>query len=759
MDRLKAIVYGFLVYIIVGISAIFGADRLAVLDFNAEGVTLSESRTISDRIRTALVDYSYFEVVERDKFEEILKEQGKQLTGCFDDACVVEIGQIAGAQYMTAGNVRSVGTGLFLSVRIIDVETSKLLAQKDLVVQSTDIFKLAEAAPTLANDLIQQFVDKKGLKAGAQRSAIDENIVGKIKLNVGESGVHLIIDEKSYGILPQKIISVQLPAGYHQVAIEKDGFQSWSGNVLVALGQTSEQTITLAEKGEPVQQVIDWAMLNVKTQPDNAVLTIDGVEYGQTFFQGQVSPGKHQLQVSKPLYYPTVRDIDLKPGDLIPLELSLKPHFGSLRITSTPPGATFSIDGRIEIQRTPLTLTQIASGQHEIILNLTDYRTFSAIILVDDEKESAIDAKLTPAFGYLNLTTTPPGASITINDKLVGNSPLLNYKLMSGKYLLTLKADFYKTTQEEMIIADGQTLTKVIDLPPDFGSISIQAAPNGSKVLIDGKAAGVSPLFIKQVAVGSHKVRIEKGDHYYPFETTLFVGLGETQVVQTSLKERIGSLMITSNPPGAIIKIDGIGYKLTSGESAKTPIKLSRVWAGKRTVSLEMSGYATAKQDVVVRENELKPLQFTLNKMVFIKPRNQALWRSVILPGFGQAYSTRYVVGAGYFAGEVALFYVLQNQIGLYEDYKNVYQIERENYRSAIGTPEELNVIWKHIQDSYDKMDNQYRKQQLVAGAMVGLYLWNIADAYLFMPKIGEKHVSVYPTIDGFALRLEAGLP
>jgi len=27
------------------------------------------------------------------------------------------------------------------------------------------------------------------------------------------------------------------------------------------------------------------------------------------------------------------------------------------------------------------------------------------------------------------------------------------------------------------------------------------------------------------------------------------------------------------------------------------------------------------------------------------------------------------------------------------------------------------------------------------------------------MPKIGEKHVSVYPTIDGFALRLEAELP
>ncbi|MFA4906744.1 MAG: PEGA domain-containing protein [archaeon] len=756
---MKAIVYGFLLYIIVGIGAIFGADRLAVLDFNAEGVTASESRTISDRMRTAMVAYSYFEVVEREKFEEIIREQGAQLTGCFDDACVVQIGQLAGAQYMTAGNVRRVGSGLFLSVRIIDVETGKLLAQKDLTVRSTDIFELAETAPTLANDLIQQFVDKKGLKAGAQRSAIDESTVGKIKLNVSESGVHLIIDDKSYGVLPQKIISVQVPAGYHQVAIEKDGFQSWSGNVLVALGQTSEQTITLAGKGEPAQQVIDWAMLNVKTQPDNAVLTIDGVEYGQTFFQGQVSPGKHQLQVSKPLYYPTIRDIDLKPGDLIPLELSLKPHFGSLKITSTPPGATFSIDGRIEIQRTPLTLTQVTSGQHEITMNLTDYRTYSATVLVDDEKESAIDAKMTPAFGYLNLTTTPLDASVTINDKPVGNAPLLNYKLMSGKYLLTLKADFYKTTQEEIIISDGQTLTKAIELPPDFGSISIQAAPIGSKVSIDGKAAGVSPLFIKQIAVGSHKVRIESGEHYEPFETTLFVGLGETQVIQTSLKERIGSLMITSNPPGAIIKIDGAGYKLTSGENAKTPIKLSRIWAGEHTVSLEMPGYAPTKQNVVIRVDDLKPMQFTLEKLVTIKPRYQALWRSAVLPGFGQVYSTRFQAGAGYIIGEFVLLLVFQKQKDEYKLLQNEYLETRQDYRNTIGTPAELKTAWNSVQSAYDKMDNQYRYQQFVTAAMVGLYIWNIADAYLFVPKIIEKHTSVYPTVDGFSLRLEAELP
>ena len=63
-----------------------------MLDFSGEGLSPTEVKTITDRVRTALVDYSCFEVVDKDKFERILEEQGQQLTGCFDDECVVEIG-------------------------------------------------------------------------------------------------------------------------------------------------------------------------------------------------------------------------------------------------------------------------------------------------------------------------------------------------------------------------------------------------------------------------------------------------------------------------------------------------------------------------------------------------------------------------------------------------------------------------------------------------------------------------------------------
>ena len=58
-------------------------------------------------------------------------------------------------------------------------------------------------------------------------------------------------------------------------------------------------------------------------------------------------------------------------------------------------------------------------------------------------------------------------------------------------------------------------------------------------------------------------------------------------------------------------------------------------------------------------------------------------------------------------------------------------------------------------------MDSNYKLQQVVTGAMVGVYLWNILDAWLFMPKIADNklHASFYNTNDGFGVSLGVTLP
>ena len=103
------------------------AISIAVLDLDAEGVSKSEARIISQRLRTVLFETGKFIVLERDNMDEILKEQGFQQSGCTSDDCVVEIGKLIGMQQMVAGSIGKIGDLYTFNVRIIDVESGQVL--------------------------------------------------------------------------------------------------------------------------------------------------------------------------------------------------------------------------------------------------------------------------------------------------------------------------------------------------------------------------------------------------------------------------------------------------------------------------------------------------------------------------------------------------------------------------------------------------------------------------------------------------------
>ena len=100
---------------------------IAVLDLHPEGIKTSESNIFSSRLRTELFNTGRYIVLEREKMDAILKEQGFQISGCTSDECVVEIGKILGVQNIVAGDVGKIGSLYTINVRIIDVETSKIL--------------------------------------------------------------------------------------------------------------------------------------------------------------------------------------------------------------------------------------------------------------------------------------------------------------------------------------------------------------------------------------------------------------------------------------------------------------------------------------------------------------------------------------------------------------------------------------------------------------------------------------------------------
>ena len=96
--------------------------QVAVLDLKADGVPVKTARTVSNIIRSELVDAGKFTVVERTQMDVILKEQGFQMTGCTDNECAIQIGKMISASKMLVGEVSPIGRSIIITVRIVDVE-------------------------------------------------------------------------------------------------------------------------------------------------------------------------------------------------------------------------------------------------------------------------------------------------------------------------------------------------------------------------------------------------------------------------------------------------------------------------------------------------------------------------------------------------------------------------------------------------------------------------------------------------------------
>lgn len=102
-------------------------NTIAVLELDPIGISLDEAKIISSRLRTDLFNTNKYIVLEREKMEDILNEQGFQLSGCTSNDCVVEAGQLLGVKQIVAGNIGKVGSLITLTIRLIDVQSGRIL--------------------------------------------------------------------------------------------------------------------------------------------------------------------------------------------------------------------------------------------------------------------------------------------------------------------------------------------------------------------------------------------------------------------------------------------------------------------------------------------------------------------------------------------------------------------------------------------------------------------------------------------------------
>jgi Tol biopolymer transport system component/TolB-like protein len=122
--------------------------KIAFMGIEPSGVSESVASGVSDSFLNALINTYRFEVVERARLEALMEEQGLAISGCTTTECFVQVGQLAGAQKVIVGKVAQVGGSYIVSVRLVDVYSSRV--EQSLAEKSGNLDDLLTVADKLA---------------------------------------------------------------------------------------------------------------------------------------------------------------------------------------------------------------------------------------------------------------------------------------------------------------------------------------------------------------------------------------------------------------------------------------------------------------------------------------------------------------------------------------------------------------------------------------------------------------------------------
>jgi len=162
--------------------------------------------------------------------------------------------------------------------------------------------------------------------------------------------------------------------------------------------------------------------------------------------------------------------------------------------------------------------------------------------------------------GRLLVRSTPAGATVFVDGKEQGQTPIAVRDLAHGGHSVRLERDGYAPVERRIVITPSEPAQSMeIPLPEPratasggtrstspvpttpatlgrySGALDVDSKPTGAKVYLDNKLIGTTPLRIPSVSAGSHAVRIER-DGYRRWSSSVRIVAAERHRVTASLE-------------------------------------------------------------------------------------------------------------------------------------------------------------------------------------------------------------------------------
>ena len=257
--------------------AIEEQPRIAVVPFNAIGVSERDAQVLSGLFETALVKTNSFSVIEQNQVKEIVDAQTYSMSGCTDEACAIEFGELLSAEQIILGDVSMIGGKYIINAKIIDVQLGKNIKADN--VEAGSMADMTSATELLAFKLA-------GLTFSSGGAVQIANDFGEVLIETSPSGADIYVNGVHKGTSPDLIS--RIPIGTIRIEAKKNNLYAVQDVTVSA--ETGRISLQLKEM---------FGNIFIKSNERDVYVYLDGRRLGElgTGFFERIALGTHMIEL------------------------------------------------------------------------------------------------------------------------------------------------------------------------------------------------------------------------------------------------------------------------------------------------------------------------------------------------------------------------------------------------------------------------------------------------------------------------------
>lgn len=232
------------------------------------------------------------------------------------------------------------------------------------------------------------------------------------------------------------------------------------------------------------------------------------------------------------------------------------------------------------------------------------YKTAWKKLICKPGNNEDFEVKLKPISASVVVESEPKGATLSKDEKNVGETPFAIHDLPLGVHTYTLSKPGFSTREIRFSLEDERPKLIEVNMNSNIGKMVIRSTPSNASIFVNDSARGQTPATLTMER-GEYNIKLEITG-YNSHKQKVIVSKGETVRVNAKLQVKPGSITVNTTPKGASLLVNGKQYN-------NTPTTLKELRPGTYAIEVSHSKYDSSKREVTIAPGQDLTIDITLD--------------------------------------------------------------------------------------------------------------------------------------------------